>query len=43
MESSHHVSDVGPRNGRHRNPSSLRFRDFHADFHADIKAQSMVF
>jgi hypothetical protein len=43
MESSNHVSDIGPRNGRHRNPiSSLGFRDFHADshadFHADIKA-----
>jgi hypothetical protein len=39
MESSNHVSDIGPRNGRHRNPiSSLGFRDLHADFHPDIKA-----
>jgi hypothetical protein len=44
MESSNHVSDIGPRNGRHRNPISglVGFRDFHADshadFHADIKA-----
>jgi hypothetical protein len=40
MDSSDCVSDIGPRNGRHANPCpGLGFRDLHADFHADIKAE----